>query len=290
MTEINNVNVNPAYYLNNVDDGDDDLYHVVVQKGNVGSKYVYAMQLRNGQHDIYVLRGTRQLYVPFNKYDPVVVMHGQGVYTAGGHTQTWEYANQSGDWFVGTKKMEEQDNWTKQIARIHIPAGNVYYNTDVPRLSYLNYAGGMYYSGSEMARVEAAVSPNYQYFMIAGGDRSGNGYFSLYYLNDINNALNAAGTSPVDIRNISYIKSFEIPNITSDSVVGSLQGFDIDDSGNYIYISSQRSGGATSRKIVKIPWGDTNTNDWDYINLEYAPIDIANHYTELEGIQIMIFT
>lgn len=233
------------------------------------------------------MRGTRQLYVPFNKYNPVVVMHGQGAYTAGGHTQTWEYANQSGDWFVGTKKMDNANAWTKQIARVHIPAGNIYYNTDVPRLSYLNYAGGMYYSGDEMKRVEAAVSSNYQYFMIAGGDKSGNGYFSLYYLSDINAALNAAGTSPVDIRNINCIKSFEIPNIESDSVVGSLQGFDIDDSGNYIYISSQRSGGATSRKIVKIPWDDTNTNDWDYINLEYASIDIANHYTELEGIQLI---
>lgn len=286
MSIINNANVTPAYYLNDVDDGDDDLYHVVVQKGNVGSKYVYALQLRNSQQDIYVLRGLRETYVPFNKTDPVVVMYGQGSYTAGGHTQTWEYANQSGDWFVGTKKMNS--GWTKQIARVHIPAGNIYYNTNVPRLSYLNYAGDMYYSGDEMKRVEAAVSSNYQYFMIASGDTSGNGYFTLYSLSDINNALNNAGTTPVDIRNIRYIKSFEIPNIESDSVVGSLQGFDIDDSGNYIYISSQRAGDRDgNRKIVKIPWGDVNTNDWNYINLKYAPIDIANHYTELEGIQLI---
>ncbi|TSO25569.1 helveticin J family class III bacteriocin [Lactobacillus sp. LL6] len=286
MSQINNVNVSPAYYLNNVDDGDDDLWHVVVQKGNVGSKYVYALQLRNDQQDIYVSRGTRELYVPFNKYDPVVVMHGQGSYSAGGHTQTWEYANQSGDWFIGTKKMD--NGWTKQIARIHIPAGKIYYNTDVPRLSYLNYAGGMYYSGNNMKRVEAAVSTNYKYFMIASGDTDGNGYFSLYYLNDVNSALNNAGTTPVDIRNISYVKSFEIPNIESTSVVGSLQGFDVDENGDYIYISSQKAGDPTNRKIVKIPWGDTNTSDWDYINLSYATsLDIANHYTEFEGIQLI---
>lgn len=30
-------------------------------------------------------------------------MDGQNGATAGGHTQTWEYANRTNEWFVGTK-------------------------------------------------------------------------------------------------------------------------------------------------------------------------------------------
>lgn len=286
MSWINNPSVSPAYYLNDAPDGDDDLWHVVVQKGNVGSKYVYALQLRDHGQNIYVSRGLRQTYVKFNKNNPQVLMYGNNKYTAGGHTQTWEYANQSGDWFVGTKKMES-NGWTKQIARVHIPAVNIKYNTDVPRLSYLNCAGGMSYSKDKMKRVEAAVSSNYKYFMIASGDTDGNGYFSLYYLNDINSRLNSAGLTPVDIRQVPCITSFEIPHIERNTVVGSLQGFDIDDSGNNIYISSQGAGDTANRKIVKIPWKSTDTNNWTYVNLQYAPIDIVNHYTEFEGIQLI---
>ena len=164
-------NVSLQYNLNDYDDGDDDLYHVVVQKGNVGSSYVYALQLLHSQHNIYVFRGSRQKNDNFDKLNPVLRLIGQDGYTAGGHTQTWEYANQSGDWFVGTKPMPNQDNCTKQIARVHIPDGQkIYYNTNLQRLSYLNRAGESYgigYSGDDMARVEAAVSPDYQYFMIA---------------------------------------------------------------------------------------------------------------------------
>lgn len=286
MSWINNPSVSPAYYLNDAPDGDDDLWHVVVQKGNVGSKYVYALQLRDHGQNIYVSRGLRQTYVKFNKNNPQVLMYGNNKYTAGGHTQTWEYANQSGDWFVGTKKMEV-NGWTKQIARVHIPAIDIKSNTEVPRLSYLNCAGGMSYPGDDMRRVEAAVSPNYKYFMIASGDKYGTGYFSLYYLNDINNKLNNAGVSPVDIREINCIKSFSIEHLNSSNVVGSLQGFDIDDSGDNIYISSQGAGDTTNRKIVKIPWKSTDTNNWTYVNLQYAPIDVVNHYTEFEGIQLI---
>lgn len=34
-------------------------YRAVVQKGNVGSKYVYGLQLRNNQTETHVLRGFR---------------------------------------------------------------------------------------------------------------------------------------------------------------------------------------------------------------------------------------
>ena len=123
-------------------------YMAVAQKGNVGSKYIYAEQLRNDQHEIHVLRGYAG-----NVTTPVVTMYG----SAGGHTQTWEYSGRSGKWFVGTKPGPK---WDKQIARVDInPLGKVFYsNTDLPRLAYLNRAGNYNFAGTELDRAEAAVS------------------------------------------------------------------------------------------------------------------------------------
>ena len=62
-------------------------YRAVVQKGNVGSKYVYGLQLRNNQTETHVLRGFRG-----NVTTPVLTLVG----AAAGHTQTWEYSGRSG--------------------------------------------------------------------------------------------------------------------------------------------------------------------------------------------------
>lgn len=305
MKSANNISVTLAYNLNHYkkgsSDNDDDLYHVVVQKGNVGSRYVYALQLLHKGHNIYVFRGDRQSNVSFDKNNPVLRLIGQETidkkevkYTAGGHTQTWEYANQSGDWFVGTKPNE--DGWDKQIARVHIPiTSKMYNNTDLPRLSYLNRAGyqqGINYAGSNMERVEAAVTPDYEYFMIASVDTSGTGYFSLYYLSDINTALNNVGTSDVNIQNITCQKAFKIPDFQSE--VGSIQGYDVSNKGKYIYVSSQYSPEKSarnhdnSRKIVKIPWGETNSSNWEKVDLTNNGIfDESDYKTEFEGIQLV---
>ena len=102
MTEINNANVSLEYNLNNYDDPNevDDLYHVVVQKGNVGSSYVYALQLLHKGTNIYVFRGNRQKDVAFDKNNPVLRLIGQDGNTAGGHTQTWNMlVNQEIGWW-----------------------------------------------------------------------------------------------------------------------------------------------------------------------------------------------
>lgn len=43
MKQAYNISTQLSYVLNNYNGSDDDLYHVVVQKGNVGSKYLYAL-------------------------------------------------------------------------------------------------------------------------------------------------------------------------------------------------------------------------------------------------------
>lgn len=299
MVRITNPNISLAYNLNHYQpslpgDGDDDLYHVVVQKGNVGESYVYALQLLHNGHNIYVFRGRRQTDVAFAKNDPVLRLIGQGDYTAGGHTQTWEYAGRSGDWLVGTKP--SKDDWTIQITRVHIPDGTkIYENTKLPRLSHLNYAGGFHI---DMKRVEAAVSPDYQSLLVASVDQTGNGYFSVYSMKQANDKLTDSqyhvsnGIIPdVDIRSLDLQKSFRIPNITDSSKIGSLQGYDIDNGANNIYVSSGFGPGTDgyktdkSRKIIKIPWNTTEKYQWSEI-----PLDETNengYIIEPEGLQLI---
>lgn len=90
MREINNANVELEYNLNNYDNPNekDDLYHVVVQKANIGPSYVYALQLLHDGTNIYVFRGNRQKNVEFDKNNPILRLIGQD-----GNTRRWSYTN-----------------------------------------------------------------------------------------------------------------------------------------------------------------------------------------------------
>lgn len=95
----------------------------------------------------------------------------------------------------------------------------------------------------------------------------------------------AAGTSDVNIQSINCVKAFMIPNFVGQ--IGSVQGYDIDNGANYIYVSSQYAGNS-DRKIVKIPWGSTDSNHWESADLtNVSTLDVSGCYTELEGIQLI---
>lgn len=93
----------------------------------------------------------------------------------------------------------------------------------------------------------------------------------------------------VDIRDLSCEKSFKIENMTDKSVIGSIQGYDIDENAENIYISSGYSPTSSeykndkSRKVVKIPWGSNNKADWDIASV--PQIEEQGYETEPEGIQ-----
>lgn len=60
-------------------------YPSAVQKANVGSKYTYMLQLRNNQHDTWVVRG-----LSYSATEDILHLVGD----AAGHTQTWEFAGE----------------------------------------------------------------------------------------------------------------------------------------------------------------------------------------------------
>ena len=146
-----------------------------------------------------------------------------------------------------------------------------------------------------MIRSEAAVSPNYRYFLIAAVDRDGNGYFSIYNLADINEELNKVGTGDVNLKTNQYLRekcvsAFKVSDFVGQ--VGSIQGYDIDNDMN-IYISSEAHPDKNNivskpKKIVKMPWNTTDKSQWDFIWLNNnSIINKPGYATELEGIQVL---
>jgi hypothetical protein len=265
-----------------------------IQKGNVGSTYIYCLYLKNGQKDTYVVRGKAG-----NIKDQILHLSGD----AAGHTQTWEYAGITNKWFIGVKRTDIYDNkWDKQIARVDIKAqkGSHSSHLDFPRLAYLNRAGSHPYSGENFVRAEAAVSPNHQKFLLATIDASGNGYFTIYSLSTINKALDQVaslsnGDNYVNMGNIAYLESFYYPNLSS--LINSFQGFDMDDYGN-VYIASQKAPDINSdtgeftphhKQIIKIPANKRSFADqWISVNLsDWGKIDHKGYHTEVEGLQVI---
>ncbi|MDF7639972.1 helveticin J family class III bacteriocin [Lactobacillus sp. ESL0791] len=292
MIEITNILINKKFDLNTG-------HRSAVQKGNMGKTYAYALQLRNNQQDTFVLRG---------KAGNVSTKILELVNSAAGHTQTWEYSGNKDKWFIGTEPSSTANgHWAKQIARVDIKtqSGTHGYNTDFPRLGYLNRAGsglkvdGTRYNGTDMKRSEAAVSPNHTKFLLATVDNAGNGYFTIYDLNTINAALNRSSTDPVNIGNFSYIESFSTKNLITTTkqkgLINSIQGYDLDDNSN-IYISSQKKPDfnngiyqAHHKQIIKIPYyARSDQSKWLSINLSsFGGLDISGKHSEVEGIQVI---
>ncbi|RVU71377.1 hypothetical protein EJK17_02755 [Lactobacillus xujianguonis] len=281
----------------------DNLHHVVVQASDVGSKYVYALQLLHKQTDIIVYREQPSgKHVIFDEDNPIVYLTNM----AGGHTQTWTYAGEKDRWFIGTKpKKHGSILWDTQIARIDLANAPVQVdaNTALPRLSYLNRAGSGFgdgsvaYPGKDLERLEAAVSPDYKKFLIASIDLNHVGHFALYDLAEVNAALDQAeaDNSDVNIQNLHCLGAFNIPNMNTDPLK-SIQGYDIDEDNN-IYISSQL--GPTTdflglakegkpREIVKIPWGEADSSKWEVADLMHDhTVDALGFVTEFESVQVI---
>lgn len=302
MVETTNISIGRQY---NLDVG----WRSVVQKGNVGKKYIYALQLRNDATEAYVLRGNPGSSIRTE------ILHLTG--SAGGHTQTWEYSGKKNKWFIGVKPSASSP-WDKQIARVDIKtmSGTHSTNTDFPRIAYLNLAGrpdrpgkpGDRCTGANMSRVEAAVSPDYNWFLIANVEINGTGHFAIYDMEAINSALDQAGPNGfINLGDYKCKESFTIEKFVSlwdkngkikqKGIIDSIQGYDIDNKLN-IYISSQKSpefnkttGKFTAhhKEIVKIPHKtQTEPSSWGHVNLSsWKGIDLSGKHSEVEGIQIL---
>lgn len=281
-----------AYRLNG-------MHHVVAQVGAVQDNHVFALQLLHSARDVLVYRKGLGLGLSKNiDYNqPHLVLSGFG------HTQTWVPANEKDEYFVGAKP--NSSNWTTQIARVKYPkilTDTYTSNTQLARLSHLNHATDLPYDGhNHLHRVEASVSPNMKYFMIASIWNDGSGHFALYDLNEVNQQLDKNQTKDTPIMDLNCLSAFHInkfdnpslkPTQEQANIIDSVQGYAIDNDKN-IYISNQLSpkidhatGKVTtwSRKIIKFAWGETNNDNWQIYMID--GIDLPERYSELESIHV----
>lgn len=116
----------------------------------------------------------------------------------------------------------------------------------------------------------------------------------------INEKLDEKGNSEdVNLETVKYEDSFIIDNLYGDdnnSIVNSIQGYDLDNDGN-IYISSQKAPDfdgsyyAHHKQIVKIPYyarSKESEDQWRAVNLsEFGDLDIPGKHSEVESIQII---
>lgn len=284
----------------------ENLHHVVVQATSIDHGMISALQLLHKQTDTIVYQTRAEgKHIFYDEANPVLYLNGvKNNGKAGGHTQTWVYAGKPGFYFVGTKpKKHGQMYWDSQIARVHVANRETQTynsNTQLSRLSYVNRAGYGYgdnsvpYPGKELERLEATVSPDLTKFLIASIDLHHVGHFALYDLKEINEALDQAGTSDVNIQNLHCLAAFTIPDFNTDPL-HSIQGYAIDNANN-IYISSQPGPSANflgmakeglPREIVKIPWGEANSQKWMVANLnDNKTVNSFGFVTEFESIQI----
>ncbi len=296
MIETSNVSNDGEFSLN-------ISHHSVVQKGDVGQSYIYALQLHDTEASTYVLRRSKK----GNVFSNILDLHD----SAAGHTQTWAYAGPN-NWFIGTKP---SGGWAIQIARVDIKNNGGYHYThyDFPRLAHLDHAGNMQYTGS-LVRAEAAVSSDHTKFLLVTIDSNGKGYFTIYNLSAINDALDSVKNNDGKHRyyDIGYISSsdiidkFTIDKLYSGNVsdtnyvLHSLQGFDLDNDNN-VFISSQKAP-KIDPKTGKFPKSQTyhkeilvipahargDQSQWTNVNLSASGVidkPGTGCHTEVEGIQ-----
>lgn len=145
--------------------------------------------------------------------------------------------------------------------------------------------------GKHIKRVEAAVSPNYKYLMIATVWTDNSGHFGLYELPKVNALLNGNPGGNVTVSELKQCQADEVIDIDNFvGRIGSIQGYDIDDNFN-VYVSSQYAPGTSSDrtgKIVKFNWNQPEAWDTrDLTNDSRLKQNFQNAETEFESIQVI---
>lgn len=265
-------------------------HNVVVQKTYVGSTYVYALQLTDGQTNAVISRAPK----PASGYDVDYTGCESMTLENFGHGQTWEYYEHNGNdyWIVATKP--NASGWATQIGRVKFEATTHTNNTSITRLAELNHAttGAAY----EMYRVEGALSTDKATLLIAGIDTSGVGHMALYNNEALNNLMDEVDSTHgyVDLSKHSeaMIDAYAIPDIRGTLVTRSVQGFDLSN-GNAIYISSGQAYSSEHTThdtpgITKFFWNHTTGEKVELYNTNWKPTD-SDTWTqnvEAEGVQI----
>lgn len=146
-------------------------------------------------------------------------------------------------------------------------------------------------------RVDFAVSPDRQTFLLGLIDKQGTQYFLFYNFNDIINMFDQLKQESIEFEKtgLKPFKYFKFDKFVNDDasldgyLINSVQGYTLDNDKN-IYVGSGRFSGEKkfkmnlSTRIVKIPYSSQSISDLSILKLTYkAPFDIEDA-TELENV------
>lgn len=264
-----------------------NLYHTVVQKSVIQGRYIYALQ--ESGNDTYIRRAEKPRRGKVVKFSAKHELRLKDF----GHTQTW-LNDGHGHWLVGAKPQRSgKYNWDIELARVAFPKKRATISdlNKIPHLTNLCYATDL--PKQDIKRAEAAISPNRRLLLIASIDKQDNAHFALYRLAEVNRRLNQAAKKhhrkDVDLRKLHQLSAFHIDHFfgPGNEQLNSVQGYDLGND-RTIYISSElaprNKDTMLPRKIVKIPWGQTQAANWQQYELNHH--DWHDISTELEGIEL----
>lgn len=232
----------------------------------------------------------------------------------GGHSQTWQY-DRDNKWFVGIDPRKDEFSsysFDQNIARVTYSEGMIN-STDLVHLTNLNYASDdPSYTSDQVERTEAAISPNGNYLLLTSlqyptnvtashhifsdlkitDKNMQNIHFAIYDLKAVNQRLDDAeanGETEVSVADLKPLAAFHVNNVYGNfGDIPAMQGIAIDNKKN-LYISSEnpqiKHHSLVPRQIIRIPWGQTNANAWQYTDLDTP--EWKYWLTEMEGLQIL---
>lgn len=216
-----------------------------------------------------------------------------------GHGQTLDMYTYGGKTYFlvscGSYHPEDSDYiWSTQIGRICYKANTVLNNTDIKRLTYLNYANKANTSFGAVKRVDAALSTNKKQLLIWKRSQNGKNQFSVYDFSTINRLLSSSSGNTVSFKNNATLKnactcSFDNPSNMPPSFQG-VELSDIADGLHSIYIASgnekeHKANTLTrfnSKGVFRTKVTIDDTGVWGIYNRGY----INNTTAEIEGVKI----
>lgn len=164
-----------------------------------------------------------------------------------GHGQTLDMYTYGGKpYFLiscgGQPATRATDVWSTQIGRITYNAGTVLDNSNIKRLTYLDYSHDGDKSFGVIKRVDAALSTDKKRLLIWKQNGDGDNQFSVYNFVAINQQLSSNSGTTVSFQNNGVLKYacqyvFDNPNEMPKSIQG-LELSNVANNMHSVYISS----------------------------------------------------
>lgn len=198
---------------------------------------------KTGRVENLVLISRCQYSAEYDAYKPVDHMVIRGA----GHGQTLEVYNYNGKKYLlvscGSKKTYNRTLWwSTQIGRIEYKPGAFINNSQVKRLTYLNYSNKKAKRFGTTMRVDAALTPDKSTLVIWKLNERGNSEYSAYKFSVVNKEFDKAKNNEVNVKKNKRIRKALVFSTKQYKLKSrSIQGFAISNKtgGKYnLFVSS----------------------------------------------------